>query len=230
MSPNAELDKYRPKVNPYEIIALITRHPGLTVFLIYATIAIAGFVYLLTFYSYFNLPITTYLEVSDILVAGIKDPMVMLMVFGAFSVVFITWAVTYIHAPVSAWLDKKFNHGALRVIPFLAGVQSARSFWWGALAILLVYFVIFISMHSKNKAELIIDKKYGLVTLDSKAISNPDHEYSLLSTSINYIFLYDHQTKNTLVLPLNNINSITPKRPTVEEATPVPSLENTTPN
>ncbi len=73
----------------------------------YATIAIAGFIYLVTFYSYFDLEITVYLENGDILVAGIKDPMVMLMVLGAFSVALGVWGIAYIGAPMSAWLDKK---------------------------------------------------------------------------------------------------------------------------
>jgi hypothetical protein len=33
-----------------------------------------------------------------------------------------------------------------------------------------------------------------------------------LGTSINYVFLYNHQTKNTLILPLDSIDSIVPKK------------------
>jgi hypothetical protein len=46
MTTNTNLDKYRPKLKLAEVITFITNHPGLAIFLVYATIAIAGFVYL----------------------------------------------------------------------------------------------------------------------------------------------------------------------------------------
>ena len=106
MTTNANLDKYRPKVKLLDVLKFTTSHPGLAVFLIYSTVAIAGFIYLITFYSRFDLKVMDYLEIGDILVAGIKDPMVMLMVLGAFSMVLFMWVVVYIQAPFSQWLDK----------------------------------------------------------------------------------------------------------------------------
>jgi hypothetical protein len=189
----------------------MTSHPGLSAFLVYATIAVAGFIYLLTFYSHFGLEVTVYLEASDILVAGAKDPMVMLMVLGAFSVVLAVWCIAYIQAPISAWLDHKFDKGFFRFIPYVAGVQSARSFWWSATVLLVVYFFIFISVHSQRKAEAIIEQKQGLIMVDSKATAGSKDDYSLLGTSINYVFLYNHQAEQTLILPLESIDSLEPK-------------------
>jgi len=71
---------------------------------------------------------------------------------------------------------------------------------------------MFIGVHAKNKAQSIIEQKQDLILVDSKATSGTDADYSLLGTSINYVFLYNHQTKNTLILPLDSINSLTPKR------------------
>jgi hypothetical protein len=212
MTTNTHLDKYRPKVKLSDVLKFITSHPGLAVFFVYATIAIAGFIYLVTFYSHFNLEVTVYLEISDILVAGVKDPMVMLMVVGAFSMALLVWGIAYIQAPMSAWLDKKFDKGILRFIPHIAGVQSVRSFWWTTFLILIVYFFMFIGVHAKNKAQSIIEQKQDLILVDSKATSGTDVDYSLLGTSINYVFLYNHQTKNTLILPLDSVNSLKPKR------------------
>jgi hypothetical protein len=211
MTTNSNLDKYRPKVRLADVIKFATSHPGLAVFLVYTTIAIAGFIYLITFYSHFGLKVTVYLEIGDILVAGVKDPMVMLMVAGAFSMVLFVWGVVYVQAPFSAWLDRKFNKGALRFIPIIAGVQSIRTFWWSAFVILAIYFFMFIGVHAKNKAQSIIEQKQDLILVDSKATSGTGDDYSLLGTSINYVFLYDHQTKHTLVLPLESINSLKPK-------------------
>jgi hypothetical protein len=223
MATNSNLDKYRPKVNLADVFKFTTSHPGLAVFLVYATIAIAGFIYLITFYSRFDLQVTVYLEISDILVAGIKDPMVMLMVLGAFSMVLFMWVVVYVQAPFSAWLDKKFDKGFFRFIPIIAGVQSIRSFWWTAFVILTLYFYMFIGVHSKNKAESIIEHKQGLVLVDSEATTGSGHEYSLLGTSINYVFLYNHQTKHTLILPLESVNAIEPQ--TAEKKTSQPVSE-----
>jgi hypothetical protein len=223
MTTNTNLDKYRPKVKLADVLKFTINHPGLAVFLVYATIAIAGFIYLITFYSYFALDVMVYLEISDILIAGVKNPMVMLMVAGAFSVTLFVWAVTYIQAPISAWLDKKFNKGISRFIPYIAGVQSVRSFWWTAFFILFVYFFMFISVHAKNKAQGIIEQKQGLILVNSKATSGTDNDYSLLGTSINYAFLYNHQAKNILILPLESVNSLIPVKSSKKASLPIPT-------
>jgi hypothetical protein len=223
MTTNSDLDKYRPKVRLVDVLKFTTSHPGLAVFLVYATVAIAGFIYLLTFYSHFDLKVTVYLEIGDILVAGIKDPMVMLMVAGAFSMVLFVWLVVYIQAPLSAWLDRKFNKGVFRFIPYLAGIKSARSFWWTALFILTIYFYMFIGVHSQNKAQAIIEQKQGLILVDSEATAGTGDDYSLLGTSINYVFLYNHQSKHTLILPLESINSLEPISSLKLASTPIPA-------
>ncbi|MDT0594980.1 hypothetical protein [Glaciecola petra] len=211
MSGKLEIEKYRPKLKMANLFSFATTHPGLLIFVVYATTAIAGFIYLITFYSYFALEVTIYLEITDILVAGIKDPMVMLMVLGAFSMALFVWIVAYVQAPLSAWLDNKFEKGFLRIIPLFVGVSGARSFWWMTFLVLAVYFYTFINIHSKNKAKLILDEKHDLVFIDAEATKGSTDEYSLLGTSMNYVFLYNHQAKRALVLPLESVNSIEPK-------------------
>ncbi|MFT5608066.1 MAG: hypothetical protein ACI9SX_001002 [Pseudoalteromonas tetraodonis] len=224
MTKNSNLDKYRPKVSLANVLKFTTSHPGLAVFMVYATIAIAGFIYLVTFYSYFDLEITVYLEIGDILVAGVKDPMVMLMVLGAFSVVLFSWGIAYIAAPISAWLDKKFDKGIFRFIPHLVGVQSVRSFWYSAVIILTVYFFLFISVHSEHKAQSIIEQKQSLILVDSAATSGTGDDYSLLGTSMNYVFLYNHQSESTLILPLESINSLEPNTSLKQASVPAPTI------
>ncbi|MBV1908536.1 MAG: hypothetical protein KUG78_04400 [Kangiellaceae bacterium] len=207
---DSELDKYRPKVNFREVFKFVIDHPGLSVFLVYATIAIAGFIYLVIFYNKFELQVTTYLEVTDILVAGIKDPWVMLMILGSFTLVLLIWIIAYIQAPFSVWLDRKFDKGLLRIIPRIAGVQSTRSFWWTALVILSLYFYMFIGLHAINKADSILNDKQHLIVVDSEATTKNGDQFSLLGTSINYVFLYNHRNKATLIVPLENIKSLQP--------------------
>lgn len=214
MSSKANLDKFRPKVKFADVFSFFTTHPGLTVFLVYATIAIAGFIYLVTFYAHFDLKVTVYLEITDILVAGIKDPMVMLMVAIAFSMVLVIWILVYIQAPFSAWLEKKFDKGFFKFIPYILGYKGPRSFWWTAFIVLTVYFFVFIGSHSKNKADRILKDKQELIIVDADATANSVDQYSLLGTSINYVFLYNHQKKNTLILPLESIRSLTPTKST----------------
>jgi len=206
----ANIEKYRPKVDISAILKFVVNHPGLAVFIVYATIAVAGFIYVITFYRYFNLEVIIYLEIGDILVAGIKDPMVMLMVLGTFVVFLFYWGITYIQAPFSAWLDKKFSKGFFKFMPYLFGLKSIQSFWWIGSFILLFYFILFIAIYSETKSKSIRTDKTNLVAVFSDAIRNKDQQYSILGTSINYIFLYNHDEKNTLIIPLENVTAIKP--------------------
>jgi len=204
------IDKYRPKVDISVLFKFVMNHPGLAVFIIYATIAIAGFIYVITFYGYFDLEVILYLEIGDILVAGIKDPMVMLMVLGSFVIFLFYWGVTYIQAPFSAWLDKKFSNGFFKFMPFLFGLKSIRSFWWIGVFMLLFYFILFIAIYSETKSKSIKTDKTNLVIVYSDAILDKDQQYSILGTSINYVFLYNHHRRNTLIIPLENVTAIKP--------------------
>lgn len=204
------LDPYRPTIEFSSLLNFVVLHPGLAVFIVYAIIASAGFVYVVTFYKHFDLDVMVYLEIGDILVAGIKDPMVMLMVLGSFAMLFIIWLLVYVQAPLSAWLDRKFSKGFFKFIPYIFGVKSVRSFWGMSLIAALLYFVIFIAFHSENKANSIKNDQAYLVTVQAEALKNNTTPYSLLGTSINYIFLYNQQQKNTLIIPIENVTSLKP--------------------
>ncbi len=207
---NENIDQYRPKVDISALFKFVVNHPGLAVFIVYATIAIAGFIHVITFYRYFDLDVIIYLEISDILVAGIKDPMVMLMVLGSFTGIFILWVITYLQAPFTAWLHKRFNKGFFKFLPYTIGIASNRSFWWTNLIVVIVYFIIFISLHSIHKSISIKEDKINLVSVFSDATRDKDQQYSILGTSINYIFLYNHNQQNTLIIPLENVTAIKP--------------------
>ncbi len=205
-----DYSKYRPTIDVKSIFKYLAVHPGLVIFLVYTIIAISGFIYLITFYRFFGLEVIVYLEITDVLVAGIKDPIVMLMVLTSFGLVFFIWLATYILAPWNAWIDRKCRNGKYRLLRFIFGFKGIKTFWWSALAILLLYFVTFIHLHSKKKSKRIKEQQAYLIQVESDGISEPSHAYSLLGTSINYIFLYDHDTKENLILPLENVQSLKP--------------------
>ena len=46
--------------------------------------------------------------------------------------------------------------------------------------------------------------------VSSQATDGIQSDISLLGTSINYVFLYNHESKQVLILPLESINSIQP--------------------
>ncbi|PHS20421.1 MAG: hypothetical protein COA86_00255 [Kangiella sp.] len=206
----ANIDKYRPKINFSALFKFIVNHPGLVVFIVYAVIAIAGFIHVITFYRHFDLDVIIYLEIGDILVAGIKDPMVMLMVMGSFTTIFILWVIAYLQAPFSAWLHKKFNKGFFKFLPYLAGVVSNRSFWWTSIIVTIPYFYLFISIHSEKKSISIKEGRTNVVLVQSDAISDRNQQFSILGTSINYIFLYNLNQQDTLIIPLENVTAIKP--------------------
>lgn len=207
---NTNIDRYRPKVNFSALFKFIVNHPGIAVFIVYAIIAIAGFIHVITFYRHFDLEVIIYLEIGDILVAGIKDPMVMLMVLGSFTAILFLGIIAYIQAPFSAWLHNKFRKGFFKFLPYLVGVVSNRNFWWTSVIVIIPYFYLFISIHSEKKSVSIKKNKSNLVQIQSDAILDTKQQYSILGTSINYVFLYSHNEENTMIIPLESVTGIKP--------------------
>ncbi len=212
---------YKPNADLQKVFQFFVEHPALGIFLIYALVATASFIYLLTFYKHFNLEIISYLEISDILVACIKDPNVLATVAIIFIILTLIYYSSRLMAPFNAWLDIKFGKGPLKFLVFMFGFKTNSYFWRSMLVILVFYLVVFIHLHSDKKAKNIIDSKQNLINIQSDATTNADDQYSLLGTSINYIFLYDHESKSPLIVPLESIQSLRPVTAKEKLQTPI---------
>lgn len=180
-----------------DVLEVMKREPILFVTLAYVGVSFIGLWASYWFFRYFNLPVLEYLQVSDFLVAGLRDPAYLAWLLGY---ALLMWAISW---PVFFWrrhpqrVDEYRRRWWGRAM-FLKTMDPARPpgrFSWApetALAFGLFWGGIWILMgYVFAKAENVVDGGGDRVAVTLSGESRPlAGEARLLGTSSNYVFLY----------------------------------------
>lgn len=177
---------------------LLKQHPALLVSAMYVAASVIGMFYSWAYLRHFGINIFNYAQISDFLLASLKEP--------------VTW-VLVILAIVLVLLD---NASSRKVA---SGNPSKWIAWYGSpryrfinnfVAIFIVFMFIYIfamyqARDTRNGDGKIVDVMFS----DSGAAVSA----LLLGTTGQFVFLYDDQTERVDIHPIENIHSISFKVP-----------------
>jgi hypothetical protein len=200
----------------------LRREPAVAITLCYLLVAMAGIFYNYWFYRAFDIPVLTLSQISDFLVAGLQQPMALLLVVSTFPL---------------CWLMDLYNERSrrkhlaalakLRALEAPTHYQRLRArflgwrvgeMWYTQLsyvAIVAVYGWAFVGIYAKTRAEAV---KRGEATevrvwLNGENGSAPAAQpatWTYLGAVANYVFVYDRAQGRALVLPVNSIERLQP--------------------
>jgi hypothetical protein len=224
-SRSADTDRPAPRsvllsVMPH-VLQAARSEPALVITFAYLFVAMAGIFYNFNFYEKFDIPILALSQVSDFLVAGLQQPMALLLVLSTFPL---------------CWLFDKFNlrrrrqrHQRLERLqritdPSLfqrAGMWFSRNppAWFTGclyLALVVIYGWLFVHFYARHRADLVRtgEGEQVLVTLTNDGNRDTGivagKPWSFLGTTSGYVYLYDRSSGRSVILPLNNIVRIEP--------------------
>lgn len=205
------------------ILRTFRREPALALTVAYLFVALAGIYYDYSFYQVgFGIPILTLSQIGDFLVAGLQQPVALLLMVAAF---------------VFLWLADKYN--ALKRREQIAKLAELRALpqrsWWqeclrrllewkvGALWFTQVMYVMILAAfgwwmvgwYAANRVDAVkrgdgarvaihlVGEPGGLPTTDPKG-------WGYLGAVSSYVFVYDPIAGRALVLPVNAIQTIQP--------------------
>ena len=178
---------------------VLKEHPALVVSGFYVAASAIGMFYSWAFLREFGINVFNYAQISDFLVASLKEPF--------------TWVLVLI-AVVLAWLD---DRSSLR---YSRRENKSKWFaWYGSeryrflnnftvIALVAFYIYVFAWDHARSVREgdgKIVDVKFA----DSSAATTA----LLLSTTGQFVFLYDDTTERVDIHPIENIHSISFRAP-----------------
>lgn len=220
------------------VLDTLRREPAVAITLCYLLVAMAGIFYNYWFYRAFDIPVLTLSQISDFLVAGLQQPMALLLVLSTFP---LCWLMDLYN------LRSRRRHvealALLRASASLSGYQRLRrrflewrvgEMWYTQLsyvAVVAVYGWAFVGIYAKHRAEAV---KHGDATEVRVWLNgeNGDLEagqsatWSYLGAVANYVFVYDRAGQRALVLPVNAIARLqpipAPKRPGSLFIAPIP--------
>ena len=176
-----------------KLLALFREHPALLISAFYLSASVIGMFYSWAYLRRFGINVFNYAQISDFLLASLKEPF--------------TWALVVL-AVVLVLLD---NKSSLRVERRGPGKWWA---WYGSpryrfinnfAAILMVLF--FIVAYANRQAMDTLDGEGKLVDV-TLTDSDETRTATLLGTTGQFVFLYDSMIERVDIHPIESIHSI----------------------
>jgi hypothetical protein len=201
------------------IFQTLWREPALAITVGYLLVAMAGIFYNYTFYEKFGIPVLTLSQAGDFLVAGIQQPMALLLVASTFPIV---WLADRFN------LNRRLRRVARRNKIVDAGIDSpwirlrlwtlqSPPRWFTATAyfvLIILYGWIFVQAYARYRSEIVERGEAPQVSVWLSGASEPlapkSKAWTYLGAVSNYVFLYDHDARRAQILPVNNITRLQP--------------------
>lgn len=175
------------------MVSFFRKHPALLVSAFYVTASVIGMFYSWAYLRHFGINVFNYAQLSDFLLASLKEPF--------------TWALV-VAAVLMVLMDNATSRSVGQKSPgkWIAWYGSERyRFINNFVAVALVLGFIFAFTTLKAG-----DTKAGKVELIGISFeeSGPVTTMALLGTTSQFVFLYDVQTRRVVIHPIEGIHAI----------------------
>lgn len=205
------------------IFRTFRREPALALTVAYLLIALAGIYYDYSFYQKgFGIPILSMAQIGDYLVAGLQQPMAILMML-------LTLPICWLMDRLNVFFRRRYEAEreklrALRTRRWRQGLRLRYLNWqlgslWPMrityLVVIFGYSWMFVGTYATSN---VIKVKRGagtqvavqLVGTDADLAAGGVPTWSYLGAVSNYVFVYDHVSRQPLILPINAVASLRP--------------------
>lgn len=175
------------------LTAIFREHPALLVSAFYIAASVIGMFYSWAYFRHFGINVFNYAQISDFLLASLKEPF--------------TWALVTLSV-VLVTLDNAYSRRVERKEPgkWIRWYGSPRyRFINNFVAIVLLF--LFIYAYSDYQAGQTRNGAGKLVAVQ-QAESDPVNVALLLGTTGQFVFLYEHGADQVVIHPIESIQSI----------------------
>lgn len=218
MTSSQEHTSVLSAITPH-IFRSLRREPALAITLAYLFVAMAGIFYNYTFYRKFEIPVLTLSQVSDFLVAGIQQPMALLLVFSTLPIV---WLIDLYNvysrrrrvAKREALIQSGTDSTITRLRLFTLRTPP-RWFTVAAYAVAIVgYGWTFVQLYADHRADEVERGDAPPVTVwlsgNAEPLASKSNGWTYLGAVSSYVFIYDHDARRAQILPVNSVARIQP--------------------
>lgn len=205
------------------VLDTLRREPAVAITLAYLLVAMAGIFYNYWFYRAFGIPVLTLSQISDFLVAGLQQPMALVLVLSTFP---LCWLMDLVNARSRSKHVRDLHF--LRSVATLGLWQRLRlrflewrvgEVWYtqvSYVAIVVIYGWAFVGFYARYRSDAVQRGEGPQV----EAWLSGEHEplragdsatWTYLGAVSNYVFLYDRGSRRALVLPVDAIGRLQPE-------------------
>lgn len=172
---------------------ILKENPALLVSVVYFSASSIGMFYSWAFLRHFGVNVFNFAQISDFLLASLKEPMTWLLVSFAMLLMLVDNAFSRRHQKKSKkkWLQW-YGSSTYRSINYV---------------VLICMVVLFLYVYADNKAEKVRSGKGEQVSVTLASNDVPQNAI-LLGTTGQFIFLYDAETRQVDIHPNENVQTI----------------------
>ncbi len=176
-----------------QLADFLRQHPALLVSAFYVAASVIGMFYYWAYLRYFDINVFNYAQISDFLLASLKEPF--------------TWALVLL-AVALVMLDNANSRRVERKCPgrWLRWYGSPRYRFANNLGVVLIV-LTFIYLYAAFQAEATKDGEGKQVEV-TLADEDEARSVTLLGTTGQFVFLYDAATDRVDIHPIEGIHSI----------------------
>lgn len=197
-----------------ETIQLFNRHPGLLLTSAYAIVTFIGVSYYYQYYRLFNVPILKLTDFSDILIAGVREPMVILMFLAALITTLAYDKMIRAGAKIRSELKQQEQTLWIRVRSLIVFAPKNNNAIYGLLVACLIFVLYFwIQILTAHRAGQILNGQVNKVIIEKPDSKNSKAEMILLGTTTNYVISFNPTTGESVIDTIESIASIKPIKP-----------------
>jgi hypothetical protein len=178
-------------------------HPTLVFTLVYFALTGVGLIYDLWFFFYFKINILDYSETGDFLLAAIRNPLVILLAMLPLGILSIGVQLREVASRKSPRYDAYRRK-------YINTVWNSR--WLKitcAVFFVTVYATVFTQLYAQLAANRVRHGAGATVTVVRNNGPTPAEKPILLGTTSRFLFLYYRSRRETEILPVDNVTSIT---------------------
>lgn len=192
----------------------IRENLGLLLTLGYIYLTGIGMAYQARFYRSFGVNIFDFTDAADFLLAGVRDPLIVLMSLVPFPLAWLYISLVQVGAEVAR---RRLNQPPPRRDGLLGHTLMKRL---GVGMMLFTWVLAFVSGYGRQTARQLLLGKGRRVTVETTGPGDSlaTRDATLLGTTARYVFLFDAASNRTEIIPVENVRRLTlatppPKRP-----------------
>jgi len=208
--PEPEAPRRRGRQQLRGALDFIANQPGLSVTIGYALTSLLGMMFTWALFNEFGIPYFQFAEITDFLLAVVREPVTFLLVLGAVPVAALLYRGSlYTQRFYARRRHKSFVYRSLHGLDRGLGATPA-----GFLFVLLSYTFLFVVLYANWKADRLMagDRSRVSVQLTQEAgpvFGGRSHaELTLLGTTARFVFLFESTQRTTFIVPTENIAAI----------------------
>ncbi|MEO0422039.1 MAG: hypothetical protein AAF184_06870 [Pseudomonadota bacterium] len=190
-----------PFLRPHPARRIFADHPALVVTVAYLAASVIGLMFSLEFYREFNVNVVNYYQLTDFLMAVLREPITLAMALGGA-------LVTWLARAAQHWEWRWFAKHEPRSWPLRAYKRIAERSWanpWTDGVLLLLYAWVFVTWYGGWKADAIRAGEGKVIQIE---MGGEPRERVMLGASNAFLFLYDAEHSRVDVVPHESIERV----------------------